>query len=234
MNRIFAIIWLFCSGFLSNLTALEPSDIWIPTDSDTCLVFKSSDSLISPIESKEILKNNWGINLALSGNGFGMGTSFDFGISENFSLSAAMIISGARNTDEFEIWDGYLGEYRVPGKINRLFLVPITLGAKYYVLTSVLTDNFKPYLSTGAGLSWIISTPYEREFFNAFHHSQSFLRFTGFIGIGSDFGVGKALLSVNLKQYFIPFGGDGLESVINHPLTDFGGFQIDILMGIKY
>ena len=234
MCRKFAVFLVFLGVISVNLLSQEKVNIGMPSASDTSMVFESPLPLYNPNRIMSNLLNNWGINLSLSVHGFGMGTTFDWGITENFSLTANLMISGARNTDEFESWDYARGEYRVHDKINRLILVPMTVGGKYYVLSSLLTENFKPFITGGVGTAWILATPYDREFFNAFHHSQSFMRFAGCVGIGSDFGIGRSLLTVNLKQYFIPFGGDGIESVKRHPLKEFGGFQIDILLGIRY
>ena len=56
----------------------------------------------------------------------------------------------------------------------------------------------------------------------------------GYAGVGADFGIGKSLITLNFKYYIIPFGGDGLLSVKNNPITDFGGFFIGITFGSKF
>ncbi len=234
MCRNFAIFLVFLGVISTNLMSQEKGNIGISSPSDTSMVFESPMPLYNPNKSTAELTNNWGVNISLSGHGFGMGVTFEWGITDNFSLTSNLMISGAKNTDEFESWDYDRGEYRVPNKVNRLILVPITFGAKYYVLSSLLSENFKPFIIGSIGTAWIMATPYDREFFNAFHYSQSYMRFAGCIGVGSDFGIGKSILTVNLKQYFIPFGGNGIESVHNRPLTDFGGFQIDLMLGVRY
>lgn len=234
MYRKIAIFLVFLVVISTNLMSQEKGNNGIPLPSDTSMVFESPLPLYNPDKTLNELNNILGLNFSISGHGFGFGATYERDLTNNLAISGNIMISGAKNTDEFEQWDYDRGEYRVPNKINRLILIPITLGAKYYILTSLLSENFKPFLMANVGASWIIATPYDREFFNAFHHSQSYMRFTGVIGVGSDFGIGKSVLRVNLKQYFIPFGGEGLESVSGHPLTDFGGFQIDLMLGMRY
>ena len=234
MNKVFAAILLLLGIISTNLNAKEFHYNQNHYKIDTNFVFESPIPLFNPNQSVATLLNSWGINLSLSGHGFGLGTTINWAVSENLSLTANLMISGAKNTDEFEQWDYNKNEYRVPNKINRLNVIPINFGAKYNILSSVLSENVRPFINAAVGPTWILATPYDREFFNAFHHSQSYIRFGGYVGLGSDFGIGKSILSLNLKQYFIPFGGNGLESVKNRPLTDFGGFQIELIIGMRY
>lgn len=234
MNKVLAIILLLLGIISTDLNAREFNLYQNHYKIDTNFVFDSPYPLFDPNQSVSNLLNSWGMNLSLSGHGFGLGTTINWAITENFAISANLMVSGAKNTDEFELWDYDKSEYRVPNKINRLYVIPINFGAKYNVLSSVLSENVRPFINAAAGPTWILATPYDREFFNAFHYSQSYIRFGGYVGIGSDFGIGKSLLSLNLKQYFIPFGGSGLESVRNNPITDFGGFQIELILGIRY
>ena len=234
MNKVLAIILLLLGIISTELNAREFYTTNNHYKIDTNFVFESPFPLFDPNQSVTKLLNSVGVNLSLSGHGFGLGTTMNWAVSDNLSFTANLMISGAKNTDEFEQWDYDKSEYRVPNKINRLYVVPITFGAKYNILSSVLSENVRPFINAAAGPTWILATPYDREFFNAFHYSQSYIRFGGYVGLGSDFGIGKSLLSLNFKQYFIPFGGDGLESVRNHPLTDFGGFQIELILGVRY
>lgn len=50
--------------------------------------------------------------------------------------------------------------------------------------------------------------------------------FGGFIGLGADIGnVNNPTIGVNLKYYFIPIK-PSIESIINEPINDLGGFVI--------
>jgi hypothetical protein len=225
---------LFCligqSPLLSQSKG-EPPPAFNP---DTTFIFKSPRPLISADNPKKELKNAWGFNLIFSGNGFGAGLFLEREMDKNLFVFSSLYMSGARNTDEFEVLDQY-GNYVVPGKINRLFMFPLTFGFEYYVFTETLSDNFKPYLDAGLGPTLIISTPYEREFFNAFGYTQSYVRFGSFIGLGANFSPrANSLMGVNIRYYFIPFGGHGLESIEGLPIHDFGGLFLSLNGGVKY
>ena len=114
-------------------------------------------------------------------------------------------------------------------------MFPVIFGANYYVLTEELDNNFKPYISFGLGPTFILSTPYEKEFFDSFGYSSAYTRFGSFVGIGADLsGTGKSVMSVNIKYYYIPFGGDGLESIKKLPLENFGGIFLTLSVGMKF
>lgn len=198
------------------------------------MVFESPRKLIADSYTSPIFYNNWGIDFALSGSGFAFGTLFNFGISEDLQLTTGFLCSGARNTDEFESLVDSLNDYRVLNKINRLYKFPITLGLKYYVLNDVIGESIKPFVYGAFTPTIIVSTPYDREFFNAIHYGITYLRAGGCLGIGSDFGLGKSLISLNLKYYVVPFGGNGLQSIKGSPIKDFGGFFISVAIGTKF
>ncbi len=229
-NNIISYIFAISLIFMANTCILLADN----NSDDNDFIFESPRPLIDDKFTSPVFYNNWGIDLSLSGSGFAFGTIFNFGISENIQITTSILFSGARNTDELEYWDNIKGEYRVPDKLNRLFKIPISFGLKYFVLTDLLGESFKPYVCAAASPTLIISTPYDREFFNATHYGITYLRMGGFAGIGSDFGIGKSLVSLNFRYYLVPFGGDGLYSVRNSAITDFGGFYIGVAFGTKF
>jgi outer membrane protein W len=114
-------------------------------------------------------------------------------------------------------------------------MFPLTFGLQYYILKDKLTDSFKPYFSAGAGPTLILSTPYEKEFFNSFGYGTFYGRFGGFVGLGANLGANSnSLLGLNLKYYFIPFGGKGIESIQDFPMKDLGGVFLSLTVGTKY
>jgi len=123
----------------------------------------------------------------------------------------------------------------VPGKINRLFLIPFTFGFTKILFNNSIAGSFRPFTSVGAGPSLILSTPYEIEWFKAWSSHKSYLRFGGFIQIGAYFrAIGKSVSTIGLKYYYIPFGGKGLESIEDSPIKDFGGIFLTLDVGIGF
>ena len=99
---------------------------------DTVFVFTSPRPLINHHEISGEMTDAWGLDMLLSGNGFGLGVFYQKKFSENWFAFASLYISGARNTDEMEMWDYSNQQSYIPGKINRLFMLPLTIGVQRY------------------------------------------------------------------------------------------------------
>ncbi len=234
---IISVILLFSINFLNNNKAYAQIKGVHPPEfnPDTVFIFQSPRPLISDVELGKQLLNVWGIDLIFSGNGFGMGLFYNKYLNKDFALIATLYISGARNTDEFEYWDYTKGDYRVPNKVNRLYLFPLMLGVQKTFLRGVISDKLLPYIQVGAGPALIMATPYSKEFFSAFGSASSFIRFGGFLGLGASFNSTKTTTtSANIRYYYIPFGRNGLESIKNYPIKDFGGVFLSLSLGIKF
>jgi hypothetical protein len=53
--------------------------------------------------------------------------------------------------------------------------------------------------------------------------------------MGANFGSNnKTLVSANIRYYIIPFGGEGLESIKDLPITQFGGIFLSLSFGTKF
>lgn len=206
---------------------------------DTVFVFTSPRPLITSEKTFGEANNAWGIDLIFSNNGFGAGGFLQRNFSKNFIGYLSLYISGARNTDEFEyrFYDPTTGQidYRVPNKVNRLYMFPLTIGIQDYIFADKLSDSFRPYINAGIGPTFILATPYSREFFEAFGYSSFYTRIAASLGIGADVGgSGSTVMCVNLRYYYIPFGGSGLESIKDNPIKNFGGIFLSLSLGMRY
>lgn len=224
---------------------------------DSVITFEPSRPLIDTINIKGKFNNGAGINLSFSTSGFGFGGFYEYKISEDVNLVMDFLMTGARNTDEFEVFDNSTGLLIVPNKLNRVFNFPISLGPNYYVFQDVLFDNFKPFLSAGIGFSTILVAPYSKyynennqifqeyiQFFDAFSEQISYLRPLFYFSIGADFGFNKKNISrIQIKYFSIPFGGEGIYSMVppsinpflnSQPITNFGGIFITLSVGTKF
>ncbi|GEM_PF-168935 len=206
---------------------------------DTVFVFQSPRPLIIQEELLESKMNSWGIDLMFSESGFGVGAYMQKNFSRDFGIFGNFLISGARNRDEFEQYICNIEtnecEWKVWNKVNRLYIIPITLGAQYNLFGDELSDSFRPFVSAGLGVSFVASLPYDREFFSSFKYSSAYTRFASFAGVGANFSItGKTIFTLNIRYYYIPFGGDGLESIKNSPIHTFGGLFLSMSFGIRY
>jgi hypothetical protein len=237
MKKIFIIALVLILGPVCHPYSLkaqvkgEPAK---PFNPDTVFIFNSPRPLINPEGKNPLLRNAWGIDIIFSNNGFGAGFFYQYSLAKDLFTFASLYISGARNTDEIEYYDPNTNQYVVPNKVNRLYMFPLTFGLQQYILTNEISESLKLFVQGGVGPTYILSTPYAREFFNAFGYSTSYIRLASFLGAGADVGAGTTLISVNARYYYIPFGGKGLESIINLPIKDFGCLFLSLSMGVRF
>ncbi|MFH1050153.1 MAG: hypothetical protein V1779_04380 [bacterium] len=234
--KILTFLFLYIvSGFeaKSQIKGIETPD----ENKDTVYTYISPRPLIYSTEAEEEVNSAWGLDLVFSGNGFGLGLFYQKKFLKDWCFFSNLYFSGARNTDELEFFDYDKQIYYIPGKVNRLYMIPLTIGIQKYLFKEILHDNLQPFVNLGIGPSLIISAPYldyENKFFSALGNSDLFGRFGGFVGIGANVGSGeKAFMSLNMRYYYIPFGKNGLESVKDSPLKDFGGLFLSLSLGAK-
>ncbi len=234
MLRFLIILFLGLIGYSIAFAQIKGEPVK-PFNPDTVFIFESPRPLIKVGDSESSnVGDMWGFNLLFSDNGVGAGFFIQWELDNSTQMFTNLYISGARNTDEID----YLfpdGSYRVPGKINRLFMFPLSLGIRRILFEDHLSENFKPFISAGLGPTFIMSTPYEREFFNSFGYASFYTRFNFFADLGAFFGfTSKTRSGVNIRYYFIPFGGAGLESIEGNPIQNFGGIFLSLIFGIPF
>ncbi len=257
---LIVFLYFFSIKSYSQIPGEEPPAF----NPDTTFIFKSPRPLLEPDIRKKDPVFGYGLSVLFSNNGFGLGGFFSYKLAHELYTFASLNISGARKTEEFETpiyYDPYYNPYsyylRVERKKNRLFNIPFMFGVQKFFFSNKLSDNFKPFAEAGMGLSFIISTPYQEppydferdmygyviadslgyyyDFFESFKHAKLHIRPGGFIGIGANFeSIPKSILGINIRYYYIPYGGDGLESIVKQPLKDFGGLFISLNIGVRF
>ncbi len=231
MKNIFLILFLFINAeFLySQLDANRVKEV------DSVYIFKPIEELKPFSEESTTTNNAIGFDLSFSNSGIGFGLFYNYNINKNNMLSAMVSFSGARNTDEFEYYDWNTGRWVVPGKINRLYLVPITINYTRFIFADKIGGNFKPYIGGGIGPSMIFQTPYEKDWFDSWNYSTTYVRYGGYVAIGGYFkSLGNSIAALNIKYYYIPFGDKGLESIEGSPITNFGGLVLSLSVGYDF
>jgi len=200
---------------------------------DSMIVFSSPRPLLSDNHETVRYSSFWSIELLFSGNGFGMGSSYSKQLSPTLSLQALLGITGNRNSDELEYIDPMTGRTFIPNKVNRLYSFPLTIGLQKRVFKESLSESFRPFFGAGVGYSMILQIPYEQNVIEPRNKTLAHGRPAGYISIGSAFGSeGRSSLSALIRYYYIPFGGNGLESINDLPMKDFGG--LFIALGIAF
>lgn len=245
MNRKLVVFIIFCMITLNinsyaQVTGREEEPEF---NADTTFIFESPRPLIIKGDKNFIKSNSYGLDVLLSESGFGMGVFWQKQfMGGNMIVYSHLVLSGARNTDEFDQFVN--GNWQVINKINRVYKFPLTFGIQQFIFKDALSESLQPFLSLGVGPSFILSTPYTYDrvpngevmgWFKSFSYADVDIRFGGSLGIGAYFGnINNSILGVNIKYYYVPFGGNGIESIIGLPMKNLGGVFLSLTIGSVY
>lgn len=219
---------------------------------DSSLIFTPSNPNLIQKTTYEPFRNAIGVDIMLSNNGFGAGAFLRHEFSDALSGFAQIAISDVKDEEEVEYFNQYTGQSYTPGKINRLLLLPVTIGVQYRLFKDDIVDNFRPYVTAGLGPSAIMVAPYSNpikisdpvmgnftyyeqiDFFKSLKKAQMKYALGGYIGAGAYFGLDKGTLTgVSLRYYYIPYR-PGVESMEGVRIKRFGGFYITLNFGSLY
>ncbi len=244
INKYCTVRFLFFA-FLLFTHALAQT----PKTPDTTIIFTPSNPNLIHEQSYSPTLHAWGLDMLLSNNGFGMGAFYRYEMSDELSLVFNFAISDVKDDAEFEQYD-YYGNSIVPGKINRLLLLPLTVSVQYRLFKDDIVDNLRPFITAGLGPTMIFVAPYAHpttyynpdgsiyytdpgkvEFFSSLKYGQ--LRYTlgGFIGAGVYFGMDKGTITGLSVKYFLAPYPSGIEVMEGGYMTNFGGLFITLTFG---
>lgn len=178
--------------------------------------------------------NAYGVDILFSEGGFGLGTFYHHQITSEITSFIDFSVSEAKDEKEFQYID-YYGNTFTYGKKNRIFLIPLNFGIQYRLFEHTIYDNLRPYLNLGVGPTIVLTSPYDKEFFNSFGSAHANYALGSYIGFGANFGTDrKNLIGLNLRYYVIHLFNKGVESLYGRPKNDFGGVFLSINIGIMY
>ncbi|MGA9117709.1 MAG: hypothetical protein WB626_13145 [Bacteroidota bacterium] len=199
--------------------------------------------------------NAWGLDVLISNDGFGMGLFYRRAFSPDLFGFASLSISESKEEREVERYDPFTGMTYVPGKLNRFFVIPLSVGIQQRVFREDILDTFRPYVTLGAGPTIVYAAPFTRilrdvsgpryetvEFFRSIGQGRAYYTASAFIGAGAHFGSEEgSLFGLNLRYYFTYLLDGGLESAFDERTgevvgrkTAFGGFFITFTVGVAY
>lgn len=190
---------------------------------------------LAPEKQPEVYpKNSWGVDLMFGEGGFGLGAF----LHKNFSplITGFVDISFSESKDEREVeYVDWYGNKFVLGKQNYVFLIPLNFGLQYRLFYGILTDNFRPYINAGVGPTFVVTTPYNEEFFSSFGKAKMHYAAGGYVGLGANFGVSKRnLAGINVRYYYIHLFDKGVENMTNKFRKNFGHLYLTLNLGIMY
>lgn len=227
-----AVVFIVCAV---GLRAQIPGRM--PPPQDTLIIFEPAEPLLTNVDGKRYASAALGLDILFSGSGWGVGMFYHHKLVDNVTIFGNFAFSPRRNTDEFEnVWYGAIPI--VAEKVNRLFMLPVTIGVNYRLFSESLQESFRPFVSAGIAPTIIFRTPYLQngtyyEFFNSFAYTSAYTRVGGMFSFGSLFGNPSDgnVMGIMIRYYTIPFGGDGLESMKGSPITNFGGVFLSLSVG---
>ncbi len=216
-----------------------------PSRPDTSMVFTpvTATLIAEPVFDQRMTA--WGFDLLLSESGFGLGGFYRREITNVLAGTIAFAISDVKDDGEMEYYDYWTGTTNVPGKKNRLLMLPLMASIQYRVFHDDIVDNFRPYVTAGAGPTTLFVSPYARiiddgsglmrsekvDFFESLKYGKAHTTLGGFIGAGAYFGKDRSnVMGLSIRYYFIPVP-TGIEVMQGGFVKEFGGVFITLHFG---
>ena len=219
---------------------------------DTTIIFTPSNPNLIQAQSYRPMTKAWGLDLLMSNNGFGLGFFYRSELSDELSLMLNFAVSDVKDDAEFEQFD-YYGNSYIPGKKNRLLMIPVTASIQYRLFKDDIVDNFRPFINAGLGPTMIYVAPYAHpinyyysdgtyaytdqgkiDFFTSLKYGKMRYTIGGYIGAGAYFGMEKGTLTgLSVKYFLAPFR-DGIEVMQGGFIKNFGGLFITLTFGSMY
>ncbi len=217
----------------------------IPSQPDTSVIFEPfSHRLIQPVTYPS-LSGSWGIDIAFSDNGFGLGGFYRKEINDVLAWNISLMISDAKDPSEVEYYDIWGNSY-IPYKKNRLLMIPLNASVQYRLFKDDITESFRPYITAGIGPTMMFVSPYatniidtttgiyeqdQINFFSSLKYGT--LRYTlgGFVGVGAFFGIGNGALGGISVQYTFAKFPQEIEVMEDGYIRDFSSIVLVLHLG---
>lgn len=168
----------------------------------------------------------WGFGFSYTENGFGPSVSIYSPLGKSTDLSVNLSFSGVTDDKEIERFDIF-GNSITYDKINRVFMIPLSIGIKKELFKDDIEGDFIPVFNLGISPTLILTNPYNKNFFSALSYTTTHFGFGGYGGIGVNFKQSKSVsMNVNLNYYYIPIVGEGVQSLQYNTINNVGGFQL--------
>lgn len=184
------------------------------------------------LNSNKDPRNKWGLNFLYAERGFGISSGYFLKLGRETDLFFNLSVSGVTDSREFTDYDIY-GNPIVRDKLNRVFLVPLSIGIQKYVFADEIEGNIKPFFTAGITPALVFTNPYEMEFFNALGHTGTNYAFGGFAGVGLEFKQTDNLtFTFNVRYYYLESISSDIISIKDSPIKNLGG--INITFGVNF
>lgn len=184
--------------------------------------------------SENFPNNAYGLDLMFGEGGFGLGTFYRYSLGSEITGFVDFSISESKDQREFEYID-YWGQSIVIGKKNRVLTLPINFGLQYRLFRNNITDNLRPYISLAIGPDFVISTPYNMEFFSSFKKATNKFALGGYFSLGADFGLSKSnLVGLNFRYSYSHLFDKGVENLYGKFRKNLSAFYVILNIGLMF
>ncbi len=171
-------------------------------------------------------RNIWGFGFSYSERGFGPNASLYVPIGKTTDVFFNVLFSNVTDSRETERTDPF-GNTFVINKINRVFMMPLSIGLRKELFTDDIEGEFVPIFNVGISPTLIFLNPYDRDFFSALGYTTTQFALGGFTGLGVSFRQSKNMsLNFNLSYYYISTLGDPVQSLNGSDINNVGGLQL--------
>ncbi|NUQ82191.1 MAG: hypothetical protein HUU10_11335 [Bacteroidetes bacterium] len=148
--------------------------------------------------------------ILITSYGFGIGGLYRHQISEDWAYQFESDISPGKDDREVEEYDYWTDQVYTRNKINSLLLIPFQNVLHYRLFRASIQDNFRPFLSAGAGPLMGYVFPTTDDFFSGLGDGKAIWGVTGSVGFGADFGSNFGLIQGLAFRYTFNYLPDGV------------------------
>ena len=171
-------------------------------------------------------RNVWSIGFSYSERGFGPSASFFLPTGKTTDVFINVLFSNVTDSREIERTDLFGNTY-VANKINRVFMMPVSIGLRKEMFKDDIEGEFVPIFNIGVSPTLIFLNPYDRDFFSALGYTTTQFGIGGFTGLGVSFRQSQSMsLNFNLNYYYISVLGDDVQSLEGSTIKNVGGLQL--------
>lgn len=184
-------------------------------------------------------KSGFGININMNNFGFGLGAEYRRVIAPQAEGTISFRINGLRDASEQTFTDIFFGQQIVPNKYQRAFAMPLMIGMRQRVFSSVIQEDYRFFVGASAGAVASFAFPYfddindsgYRESFPPVYNEPVNDIFTGWsdgnwhfggageLKIGVDIGSNFSRLSSIEFGYLFYYFPDGIQMMVpNQPV----------------
>lgn len=108
----------------------------------------------------EGVRTGIGLDIMFNNYGFGVGTEFRRVLSPMSEGYLSLGVTGLRDVSEQTFTDFFFGQQIVPNKYRRGFSMPLLVGVRQRLFATRVADNYRFYVSGGAGPVLAFTYPY--------------------------------------------------------------------------